>query len=95
MNAQKGQILYHINGNRLDNRRENLRIVDKAKNAQNRKVTMTKQVTNYKGISYNIKEKKYLVQFILNSETHYLGKIDAVEYWDRYIIQNKFDHILL
>src|ERR1044072_5764222 len=35
MGAKKGEIVDHINGNVLDNRRENLRIVDRSTNAHN------------------------------------------------------------
>src|SRR5688572_19518259 len=39
MNAQKGEIVDHINHDRLDNRRENLRIVNKSLNNYNRPST--------------------------------------------------------
>jgi hypothetical protein len=37
MNAQKGEIVDHINRNRLDNRRKNLRIVTPRQNGLNKK----------------------------------------------------------
>lgn len=38
LSAKPGQIVDHINGDRLDNRRENLRLTDRSKNMMNRQV---------------------------------------------------------
>lgn len=48
MNASHGQEIDHINGNRLDNRRENLRFVDRSTNQQ-RAVTKRGQ-SGFRGV---------------------------------------------
>ena len=50
MNAPKGRLVDHINGDRLDNRRKNLRIVTARQNALNRK---SKPSTGFFGVTIN------------------------------------------
>ena len=49
MNAPKGMQVDHINGDPLDNRKENLRICTRSENCRNRKVRVTSK-TGYKGV---------------------------------------------
>ncbi|MGA2915342.1 MAG: anaerobic glycerol-3-phosphate dehydrogenase subunit C [Sedimentisphaerales bacterium] len=55
MNAQKGQIVDHINRDRLDNRRENLRFVTRRQNNLNR---ICKNETGFIGVSVRTKRGK-------------------------------------
>ena len=50
MNAQPGEIVDHQNGSRLDNRRDNLRIVTPMQSQWNRRPSGT---SRYKGVSYH------------------------------------------
>jgi D-serine dehydratase len=49
MKAEKGEIVDHINGNTLDNRKQNLRLVNATNNSYNKKVPCT-NTTGYKGV---------------------------------------------
>jgi hypothetical protein len=49
MGAKKGEIVDHINGNTLDNRRQNLRICTNAENCRNKKIHSDNQ-NGFKGI---------------------------------------------
>ena len=62
----------HVNRNRLDNRRSNLRIVDDKAHAQNQ----TKQPhrhSKYRGVSFNKRRGKWIAYGTLNSKRVYLG----------------------
>jgi hypothetical protein len=87
LNATKGQIVDHVNGDPKDNRRENLRIVSHRANSQNRKKRKNTS-TPYIGVHYSKKSKKYVAV----SNAKYLGRFDdmvsAAEHVDSYNTAN-------
>lgn len=83
MNANKGQIVDHINGNKLDNRRENLRFCTKQENCRN--VHARRNKYNFKGISKN--GNRFMAQIRLSGKLKYLGSFNtpilAAEAYDK------------
>lgn len=79
LKAKKGQIVDHINGNRLDNRLCNLRFVTMKQNNQNRSY-QKRNKTKVRGLTYRPKIKKYEVNIFSNSCAYYLGL-----YKDKYL----------
>lgn len=62
----------HINGNRLDNRIDNLRTATKGQNAHNRKIN-NNSTSGFKGVTYNKRDKAYQAQIRLNGKIFSLG----------------------
>jgi hypothetical protein len=70
--TQEEFVTDHINRNKLDNRRENLRTVNKSENGINR----LKQINNtsgYKGISWDRKASRWEAFIHLHRKKHFLG----------------------
>ncbi len=62
MQTPKGLETDHINGNKLDNRRNNLRIVTRSQNALNVPNKKVKgRTSKYKNVSWTKRDKKWLV----------------------------------
>jgi len=98
MHAQKGQLIDHQNRNKLDNRRENLRVHTQLQNGQNKTISKTKS-SKYRGVYYVKRDKNYKVEFVYNKKNIYIGKftyeIDAAMAFDKYVVNNKIEEIEL
>jgi len=70
----------HINGNGLDNRKENLRIVTRRENCQNKHSPKT---SKYPGVSWDNERGKWLAQIIHNGKKYHIGRFllerDAID----------------
>lgn len=80
--AKEGEFVDHINGDKLDNRKINLRICTRSQNAQNRKTNKLNK-SGYNGVSWCIKNKKWVAQIQYeNKKIHigyYINAIDAAK----------------
>jgi len=77
--AKQGEIVDHINGNKLDNRKCNLRICTKSQNCQNRKISKFNK-SGFNGVSWSIKNKKWVAQIACNNKKMHIGFFnDAIE----------------
>jgi hypothetical protein len=87
MNAKSGQVIDHINGNRCDNRRCNLRFASNAQNQFNRRKS-TGAASRYKGVVYcqDRRKKKWRASIKAGDRTLYLGhfstEIEAAQAYD-------------
>lgn len=72
MDFPKNYQVDHINGNSLDNRKENLRICSIAENTKNREKYSTNS-SGYKGVYFSKKNKKWISNIHFNYKTYYLG----------------------
>jgi hypothetical protein len=63
----------HINGNKLDNRRKNLRVVTNQQNHWNKKKPSGRYTSQYKGVHWDKIQKKWVSNIRINGKTKYLG----------------------
>ncbi len=68
----------HINRNRLDNRRENLRICTHSQNGMNKDVVASNK-SGFKGVSWHTRSKKWVAQIQLNKTRKHLGYYETPE----------------
>ena len=76
LNAPEGLQVDHINGNGLDNRRCNLRLVTNAQNAMNRNKYEKNLSSKYKGVSWEKSRKKWRADIQLDVVRTWLGYFD-------------------
>ena len=65
MNAPENMVVDHINGNGLDNRKENLRIVSNRQNLQNLHI---KKTSKYPGVSWQKTRNKWISLIRVNGK---------------------------
>lgn len=73
LKSKKEDICDHINRNRLDNRRENLRIVSPTQNSINTSIRKDNS-SGYKGISWSSEREKWQVYITAYKKTVSLGR---------------------
>ena len=69
----------HINGDKTDNRIENLRDVTRAINAQNIRAARIDSASKVLGVSWNKERHKWIASIVTNGKQSYLGAFDAIE----------------
>lgn len=74
--AKPGQTVDHINGNKLDNRRSNLRICSMQENAYNRR-TQSNCKSGIKGVYWHKRGHKWCVEIRANKKKYYLGLYES------------------
>lgn len=72
---EKGYCTDHIDRDKLNNTKANLRIVTISQNGMN-KLKSKVNTSGYKGVSWNKYAKKYTATIVLNKKTIHLGKFN-------------------
>jgi len=79
LDARPGQIVDHINGNGLDNRRANLRLVTAVQNAQNQFVQAGPKTSQYKGVHWDSVGQRWAASITVDGHAIELGRFDREE----------------
>jgi hypothetical protein len=77
LGAKPGEMVDHISGDTLDNRRHNLRICTNAENQQNS--GPRRGSSKYKGVAWYARYGKWRVMFNWLGKTHFVGYFDCEE----------------
>lgn len=89
-NAPQNMTVDHINGNKADNRRSNLRICAQAENSRNVR-TSKSNTSGYKGVWWHCQNKKWRASITLNGKPIHLGlyddKIEAAKAYNKAAIR--------
>jgi len=90
MGLDTTKIIDHIDRNRLNNSRDNLRAATKQQNNSNKSKPAT-NTSGYKGVYFDNKAKKWRSQISIKNQTKYLGIftdiVDAAKAYDRAAIE--------
>ncbi len=80
LGMERGNGLYvdHINGNRIDNRRANLRTCTNAENVRNQKRS-SKNTTGFKGVMFHKGSGKWYARIKFKGKGKYLGRYSSPE----------------
>jgi hypothetical protein len=81
----------HVDGNKINNKIENLRAATRSQNCMNQKIS-TKNTSGTKGVMWHKRDKKWFVQLRVNSKCHSFGYYDDKELAELVAIEatNKF-----
>lgn len=79
LDARPGEIVDHINGNGLDNRRANLRLVTAAQNARNQFVQAGPKTSRFKGVSWDAVAARWAARITVDGFAIDLGRFDVEE----------------
>lgn len=78
INAPDGFQIDHIDGNGLNNRKENLRVVTPAQNLKNRRLSRH-NTSGFKGVSWSKSRQKWMANIFSDGRAYHLGEYDSPE----------------
>lgn len=96
----RNDIVDHINGNGLDDRRENLRLSSHSQNHANQKICTKKKYSKYRGVCWSKRAKKWTSSICMNYKSIHLGcfisekdaakayDVAAIEMFGKYAVLN-------
>lgn len=88
LNAPFDLLVDHINGNKLDNRRENIRVCTKAQNEVNKPKRKGNYKSQYKGVAYSENRRKHWMTRVAGIFVGYFNdEIEAAKAYDKKVFE--------
>ena len=78
MNAKEGEVVDHINGNTLDNRKCNLRICSQLENCRHKVKLSTNNKSGKIGVHWKKSKNKWVARIHINKKEKFLGYFDDI-----------------
>jgi len=72
LDAQPGQLVDHIDGNPLNNRRSNLRLATRSQNQANRRRNRSSR-SRYKGVTWHTRQQRWMARLQVNGRRITIG----------------------
>ena len=79
MKAKRGEEVDHINSNKLDNRRVNLRLCSTRENKMNRTISKKNNTSGFKGVVFCKRDKVWYSRIKVNYKSIHLGSFQTKE----------------
>jgi hypothetical protein len=73
LGAKKGEVVDHINGQKFDNRKSNLRICTQTENHMNQRTQQRKKSSMFKGVGFHQWANKFRAYIKINGKARQLG----------------------
>lgn len=89
---ESGMVIDHINGNRLDNRKCNLRIVPYHKNSSNRTKKNINNSSGYQNVIFNKARNKFACRITIKGEHIFGGLFLTAEEANEKVLEIKREH---
>lgn len=87
MHAPKGVQVHHVNGDTLDNRRENLRLASNSENCRGARKRNDTYESRYRGVGWYRRDEVWRAQIVVNGKQIHLGyfdlEVDAARAYNR------------
>jgi hypothetical protein len=93
MGVSEYLVIDHINGDTLDNRKSNLRVVTKGQNNQNKTKTYKNNSSGIRGVNWHKKNECWMANVRINGKRIYLGSFNSIVEAEKVVIEYRKENM--